>query len=136
MTKDEINIAIAEACGACTHDWSSPIGECQIGFIPQCNRCCVNADESAAKYPCALVDVPNYAEDLNVAIGLTGQLTSDGWTCHAANGLDKTWECIFTKRYNSDGYPRLGDHYGAAESLALAICEAFLRTIGKWKGAQ
>lgn len=65
---------IAKACGVCAHDWSKPISDGQIGFIPQCQRCCLNADEGGANELCRLVDVPDYLNDRNATFAAAQQL--------------------------------------------------------------
>ena len=59
---------------------------------------------------------------------LCNALAKEGWNCELNNGLDTTWECEFKKR---DVHENL--HYGAANTMAGAICEAFLHVKGKWK---
>lgn len=82
--------------------------------------------------------VPDYLKDLNAAKDLVTMLGKEGWFCVANSGLDGTWECFFTKRTGSleeDKYriiPQEGDHYGAGDTLAIALCEAFLRVKRKW----
>lgn len=88
------------------------------------------------------VDIPDYLNDLNAAVELCDFLTKRGWTCRCDNGLDRTWECTFTHpirnsthEYNvgiEDG-KQVEQHYGAADTLAEAICQAFLRATGKWQ---
>lgn len=77
--------------------------------------------------------VPNYTRDLNATADACKVLAAQGWRCCANMGTDGTWECYFTKRSEQLGtIPTQGDHYGAGDTLALAICEALLRTLNLW----
>jgi hypothetical protein len=88
--------------------------------------------------------MPDYLNDLNAALTLIDFLAEYGWRCNLANGLDQTWECEFM-REPSDNTPyeligvHQGEtfeiHYAPADTMPLAICQAFLRTLGKWQPA-
>lgn len=75
--------------------------------------------------------LPDYLNDLNAAITLCDFLAERGWNCHLDNGLDKTWECIFTR--GRTGNENSDEHYGPGNTMTAAICQAFLRTVGKWE---
>lgn len=73
--------------------------------------------------------------DPTAAILLIDHLAGFGWRCNLANGLDKTWECEFTRAptvetddddIGSRQGERLEIQYAAADTLAEAIVDAFL----------
>lgn len=68
--------------------------------------------------------LPDYPRDLNEAIKLCDRLTGIGWSCEIHQGRDAPWLCIFSRDEM---------HRHAADSLAEAICGAFLRVSGAWK---
>lgn len=88
---------------------------------------------------------PNYLSDLNAAASLCDLLADQGWQCEANNGLNKSWECIFFREATENTRPEnkgkrqeydlvdSEEHYCAADTLAEAICGAFLRTLNLWK---
>jgi hypothetical protein len=71
--------------------------------------------------------VYNYTKDLNACMDLCNDMAGKGLLSLFDNGLDKTWEATFS----TDG-PKAEHHYGAADTLAEAICEAYLKAVGKW----
>lgn len=83
--------------------------------------------------------LPNYPLDLNACAELIDLLAGRGWNCALGNGLDKTWECEFYRpaklgRAHPDNLGiRDGKsvelHYGSADTMPLAICDAFVRTM-------
>jgi len=73
--------------------------------------------------------IPDYLSDLNATMKVCSLLAKQGWRCVANMGTDGTWECFFTKRHQGLSLPGLGDHYGAGDTLALALVEAILLTI-------
>ncbi len=84
---------------------------------------------------CVGADVPRYMDDLDAALTLVDFLAAQGWRCNLANGLDKTWECEFMRpptaatpkdRIGIHCGETLEIHYAPADTLARAICEAFL----------
>lgn len=77
-------------------------------------------------------DLPDWMGDLNAAIQLCDKLAEEGWRCEINNGLDKTWECIFSKTPTRRP-DRTIEHYHPAGTLAEAICGAFLRAKSLWQ---
>lgn len=78
--------------------------------------------------------LPDYLNDLNAALTLCDNRADAGWRCELDNGLDKTWECTFTRPANADTLPdnlTFGQeqHYAPGATLARAICDAFLLTL-------
>jgi hypothetical protein len=139
MTPEAQRIAIAEACGwkeceRCTRQLKPKSDGVEIrGLDP-------TGDHTGGWKEYALL--PDYLNDLNAAIFLCDFLAERSWNCTLGNGLDKTWECEFYKSATDKTHPdNLGQrdgkqielHYGSADTLAEAISEAFLRTIGLWK---
>lgn len=87
------------------------------------------------------VRFPEWFEDANAAETLCDALSKEGWHCDLNNGLDRTWECEFSRpptvETNPDdigtrGDERLEIHYGAATTLAAAIAEAYGKCRGLW----
>jgi hypothetical protein len=122
MTPESQRIAIAEACD---HVMDKP-----------------EEFPSVAIHNGQRYGIPDYLNDLNAAIFLCDFLAERSWNCTLGNGLDKTWECEFYKSATDKTHPdNLGQrdgkqielHYGSADTLAEAISEAFLRTLGLWK---
>ncbi len=74
---------------------------------------------------------PDYLNDLNAMTSVANMLAKEGWHCVANMGTDGTWECFFT-RSPRQLVPTAGDHYGAGDTLAMAMAEAFLHLKGKW----
>lgn len=84
--------------------------------------------------------VPDYANDVRVALSLCDFLAEQGWRCNLGNGLDKTWECEFMRRPTATSREddigihqgeRLEIHYAPADTLAQAIADCFLLTIAQ-----
>ncbi len=122
MKPEAQRIAIAEACGWRHEFWNtSTDGECG-GWIAPSGGCLQNAPDC----------FPDYLNDLNGMIEAIQSLAKDGWRCVCNMGLDGTWECVLSKAESIQLIPTGDDHYGAGDTLALAMAEAFLRTVGKW----
>lgn len=147
MTPDEKRIAIAEACGWVwyrTPRVAYETCEHRCLFLPKIHEYegqsaawLIRADGTERICNMAYMEreghLPNYLEDANAACWAAAELGKQGWFCVANMGRSGSWECFFTKRDTDDVIPRDGDHYGAGDTLAAAITEAFLRTIGKLK---
>lgn len=111
MKTEAQQIAIAEACG-----WKY---ESETDFWRRGDRL-IHGEKGKGTH------LPDYPNDLNAAVTLCDFLADQGWNCDINNGLDKTWECTFAKDDEV--------HYAPADTLAAAISQAFLRTLGKWEG--
>lgn len=118
MTPEAQRIAIAEACGFSMVPDKFYFD--RIAFVKDRERW-------------ASIDLPDYLNDLNAMHDACAVLAAKGWRCVANMGTDGTWECFFTKRDSCSCLPGMGDHYGSGSTLAMAMSEAFLRTIGKWE---
>jgi hypothetical protein len=112
MTNEQINIAIAEACG-----WEKEFNEDYINpefhWIPPYD-----------KYDYA--DIPNYCNDLNAMHEAESSLNSNQVQDYTLNLLRVT---------NNDGskfYGTLGC-FVHVHATARQRAEAFLKTIGKWE---
>jgi hypothetical protein len=112
MSENEMNIAIAECCG-----WTH-------------TKTINNPNETAyGRHPVHTADVtwelplPNYCGDLNVCQEMIQLLESQGWSCIIIVENNKRC-CTFWRR--GVEYKVIGNY------LPTAICEAFLRTLGKW----
>jgi hypothetical protein len=134
-TNEEMNITIAEACGY--QRWKSVSGIVRLArpdakVAEYWQRCgdMLTTEELTKGFS---VRIPDYINDTNDAMQLTKVLAQQGWRCVANMGLDGTWEIISTRFGQNHSIPWDGDHYGAGDTLSEAICEMFLRTIGKWK---
>jgi len=85
-------------------------------------------------YSCCNRKSLNYTSDLNAMMEPCKLLASKGWRCEANMETDGTWECFFTKPDTNITSGRAdATHYGAGDTLALALAEAFLKTLGLWK---
>jgi hypothetical protein len=119
MNREKMRIAIAEECGTAkyiTNEMAKDAGDPNL---------------AGEMFWCG---VPDYVNDANAMLGAACLLAGAGWRCSANMGTDGTWECFFTK--NTDylsTIPGEGDHYGAASCLSMALAEAFLRVVGRWK---
>lgn len=124
MTKDEIRIACAEACGWKRREhrknpncWTAPDGR----FVRTYH------------------DLPNYPEDLNACHEMEKALTPDQQYNYGEllASLVRKPELEAAKREGQDEddqFPLNGfGHFALATIPAIQRCEAFLRTIGKWK---
>lgn len=132
MTYQEINIAIAEACGKFHHRWKQPTGEIAIGGDPidlQCEDCCQFQSEDPTNH-CVLAEVPNYCGDLNAWKDVLESVAQDGWMIIITKGRDG-WGCLLESGTikNSDMRQFSGD----GQTPEGAIGEAFLRMKGLWK---
>lgn len=73
--------------------------------------------------------LPQFTSDHNAAITLLDALAKKGWRNKMNQGLDGTWECE-----TQTGFGKADDyHYGAGDTLPLAIVEVFLRAHGIWE---
>lgn len=84
------------------------------------------------------VIIPKFTADADAALTLADALAEKGWKCRTNNGLDKTWECEFTRPPHPNSkdehvsltrYGTVELHYGAGDSQSLAICRAYLAVI-------
>lgn len=147
MTPEAQRIAIAEACG---WKWYSRPASGPWAANPHraLYHPILSAELVSTLQPATMTErqcndlfiwregfIPDYLNDLNAAIQLCDELAGKGWNCELNNGLDKTWECEFVK-HSDESNATIGErskrHYGAADKLSAAICDAFLKTIGKW----
>ena len=120
LTPEERRIRIAEKCG-----WKRKTRKRYAGEDN------VSGWEKDGKFNCYPCQFPDYLSDLNAASTLCDFLAAQGWRCHIDNGLDKTWECTFTHSTELDGMAGCPlFHYAPADTLASAICDAFLLTVG------
>lgn len=117
MTKEAIRIACAEECG-----WK----DVHVRDYELVGKTRSDSD---------LLFVPNYPEDANAALSLVTLLAKEGWRCSLENGLDTAWECTFIKPVRGSARAHVAmrdgtsteEHYGAADTLAGAVCEGFLK---------
>ena len=145
MKAKQQRIAIAEVLG-----WHYEITETTIRGLTCWNRAegrcpghfvlageCYNRSENQMQELLEICHIPNYPKDPSAAATLCDHLAELGWRCEMNQGLDKTWECIFkrptqersdTTREDSNG-TLWEEHYHPADTLAEAICGAFLRTL-------
>ncbi len=113
MTKEEINVAIAEACGWKPKDSWILHGRIKKEFHFEHS---VTGERSFS--------FPNYHDDLNAAIRLVdGMKVTIYRNPHGEYG----WSVLIKPSAFHEYY---GNH---PDNLCYAICEAFLKTIGKWK---
>lgn len=115
MTDDQINKAIAEACGWTEiHDSGPWHNHKPWGYPPQPP----GAGGNAYKY------VPDYCNDLNAMHEAEKTLTPKNW-----NNFSENW-WIYCKLL------RVNDADEAIHATARQRAEAFLRTLGKWEEVQ
>lgn len=128
-----LRIRVAELCGWVRGTWSKD----ERGRPAPEHECFFNPNHAyAPEIPHAPPDYPN---DLNACLTLIDMLADRGWNCALGNGLDKTWECEFYRpaKLGQTHPDNLGIRYGksieliygSADTLELAICEAFLKTM-------
>lgn len=79
---------------------------------------------------------PDYFTDANSALTLCAAMADKGWRCSTNQGLDKTWECEFTRPLTTETNPddigtRDGERfeiiYGSGKTQPSAICEAYAK---------
>jgi hypothetical protein len=109
MTIDEIQIECAKACGWTDVEHSKVMGNLQ-GTLG-CR---------------GWLQVPAYPTDLNAAFTLCDVLKKEGWIITIRNHGENEWNVCF---HNYDD----GPYQEHNPSLALAICEVFLKVKGLWK---
>jgi hypothetical protein len=112
MTNEQINIAIAEACG-----WTEIDGLSAKGLMGK-----------PPEKLCSFAYLPNYCNDLNAMHEAERSLNSQQVQYYTLNLLRVT---------NNDGakfHGTLGC-FAHVRATAAQRAEAFLRTLGKWEGA-
>jgi hypothetical protein len=112
MTDEQINIAIAEACGWTDFSSAGHAGSIQYGRKP---------GSSLASW-----ELPRYVNDLNAMreAEMTLSLGRDR----------KQWDI---SRAEFRSYLRLiSGHFGSIHATARQRAEAFLRTLGKWEESE
>ena len=109
MTPDEINRAIAESVG-----WT-----CEAENPTEATMCWVRP----GNMPHQMEQIPNYHGDLNACAEF-----EDALLCAYDEFRNDT---LYHRRYNEYQYS-LMSRFGAS-APAPARCEAYLRTIGKWR---
>jgi hypothetical protein len=108
MTKEQINIAIAEACG-----WLI-VKACDGSLIGKLKNEQGPMDE-----------IPDYCNDLNAMHEAENRLPSDK--------KEDYWYQLYENCRRSV-FSRVEDNYKMLHSTARQRAEAFLRTINKWEG--
>jgi hypothetical protein len=109
MRDEQINIAIAEACG-----WTEEDNESEICWTRDELTYCLHEDE-----------LPNYCNDLNAMHEAEKMLTE--------KGVNMWWEYVgFINRCN----PTPFGHETAVHATARQRAEAFMRVFEKWEGAK
>lgn len=80
---------------------------------------------------------------MNACVDIANVMAEKGWWIDMRNGLDKTWECEFSRPPTPETDPddigelrgeRLEIIYAAADTLPMAVCEACLRALKLWQG--
>lgn len=117
MSEEEINVAIAECLGWDTdpiesHPWNSR------------GQWVIKPGDVKRELRSKIMNLPNYYGDLNVCQEIIQLLESQGWSCIIIAENNKRC-CTFWRR--GVEYKVIGNY------LPTAICEAFLRTLGKWR---
>jgi hypothetical protein len=124
MTNEEINIAIAEACG-----WTDCVLVESIklskGFPPP------NNPPSYGTYENGMAQLPNYCNDLNAMHEAVIEIFQD-----ASMQLDYSRTLIFVIKKLSPICKRFFSDFDLANATARQRAEAFLKTLGKWEGAK
>jgi hypothetical protein len=108
MTDEQINAAIAEACG-----WKAVCVDGDSGFYK-------GFDNGAELRP----DFPDYCTDLNAMNEAEKMLAPKNW-----NRFSEKW-------WNYYHHLVDGDVYKTIHATARQRAEAFLRTLGKWEEVQ
>lgn len=107
MTNEEINIAIAEACG-----WKLYQKEGELPWLHP------NGKDYYRK-------IPNYIGDLNAIHEAETYMSSKLWNGY----FNKLYKIVF----NTPDQPEHINNWRIINATAAQRAEAFLRTIGKWK---
>jgi hypothetical protein len=107
MSDEQINMAIAKACG-----WYEEDNESEICWTRRELTYCLHEDE-----------LPEYCNDLNAMHEAEKTIRNDKWKWLSfCNNLDDKCE----NEWNA----------GGIHATARQRAEAFLRTLGKWEGAK
>jgi hypothetical protein len=115
MTDDQINIAVAEACG-----WT----ECE--HVESLGLCKGKHENAPAQYPTGHSQLPDYCNDLNAMHWAEMNLP--------LGRKRKQWD---DSRAEFRSYLRLiSGYFGSVHATARQRAEAFLRTIGKWEESE
>jgi hypothetical protein len=118
MTTDQIRIACAEEMGWETHKFIDASGSAHVGWR-----------SAQLRVACTASELPNYPTDANAALELCEQMRSDGWWMEMR-------PMVSSKKWKIYVWDRTGDtriYHAEADTLPLAICEAFLKVRGKWE---
>lgn len=70
-------------------------------------------------------DIPDYPADTNDAIELCDGPHRGGYNCDIHRAEDGLWRVTFS-------HPRNRNGYAEADTLAAAICEAYLKALNLW----
>lgn len=120
MNDEQINAAIAEACG-----WTD-IGECTCGF---------KLRGYPPEYSAHRKHIPNYCSDLNAMH--EAEKVLDG--VHSWNGEEHHWNAEeaymghITNIIVRNSGQKISDDWQLVCATARQRAEAFLRTLGKWE---
>lgn len=112
MTKEQINIAIAESLG-----WHHFIINDEYGN----DRALRPGEEFVMG--CFFTDIPNYTTDLNAMYEIEKSITDPRKMLDYFNHLS---------RYNDPDARSIQDSFNIITATAAQRAEAYLRTIGKW----
>lgn len=124
MTDNEIRIAVAEASGKFCKTYKPK------AHSLYCDNC-GQLPNTQSHYPTTF---PDYPRDLNaIMLEITKLIKKKRLRVFCNAGSDGMWECVITENETPNAIPCDGDHYGAGDTLSNAMCEAYLRTVGKWK---
>lgn len=86
----------------------------------------------------------DYTTDVEGAATLCDFLAERGWNCELNCGTNKAWECVFFRKATVETHPDnrgerarfdppcTEEHYHPSDTMAGAICGAFLRTLHLW----
>jgi hypothetical protein len=134
MSDEEINIAIAEACGwmGVRNDSQRAAGLSNRGKTMLVGISPINAKQGLASRGCEWV-VPNYADDLNAMHEAEKSIKDSQWGGYVV----ALWCVTCNIDEESFQWPALGFDACSLDTLVHATArqraEAFLRTINKWK---
>jgi hypothetical protein len=112
MTNEQINIAIAEACG-----WKHYHEDLWV------NPDFSGDPDGFSELQCG--DLPDYINDLNAMHEAENHLKSDE--------KESYWNQLYEKCDRSV-FSRVEDNYKMLRATASQRAEAFLKTIGRWEG--
>jgi hypothetical protein len=118
MTDQYINEAIALACG-----WT------RVGAIPETDIYVgLHPDHAEFSHLLPLSNIPNYCTDLNAIVPVVAKLTgaSVGAFEEYLGEITGTGALALRRSF-------VGERFNLTIATARQLCEAFLRTIGKWK---